>query len=146
MWALAAGSTEVFAILQDEFYRRARKDLLAHESLVDGLEPTLDQCQAWLMVTVFEFRKLDLPAAWMSVGRTVRIAQMLSLQRLDTKPSENARLYLKPTNDTVEIEERRRTFWLVYWADQMASLGLGWPSSIREADVSHWQICPERSN
>lgn len=77
----------------------------------------------------------------MSVGRTVRIAQMLSLQRLDVKQSDTARLYLPPTKDPVENEERRRTFWMVFWADQMASMGLGWPSSMREADVSE---CPTR--
>jgi Fungal specific transcription factor domain len=71
----------------------------------------------------------------MSVGRAVRLAQMLGLHRLDGDDSTGKNI-LAPPNDWIELEERRRTFWATFYGDRWASSGTGWPMVIDENDVS----------
>ena len=74
--------------------------------------------------------------AWVNVGKSVRLCQMLGLQRLDVEGSDVKRI-LSPPRDWIELEERRRTFWAAYYCDRWASAGTGWPMVIEEKDVSY---------
>lgn len=71
----------------------------------------------------------------MSVGRMVRLAQMLGLHRLDGD-EVSIKNMLPPARDWIELEERRRTFWAAFYGDRWASSGTGWPMVIVETDVS----------
>jgi hypothetical protein len=68
------------------------------------------------------------------VGRSVRLAQMLGLHRLDGEDL-SAKNILPPPKDFIEAEERRRTFWAAFYADRWASSGTGWPMVAVESDV-----------
>ncbi|KAL3421389.1 fungal specific transcription factor [Phlyctema vagabunda] len=59
---------------------------------------------------------------------------MMGLQSMD---KDNAKLMklLPPTEDLIELEERRRTFWAAYFGDRWISAGTGWPMSINESDI-----------
>lgn len=71
----------------------------------------------------------------MSVGRAVRLVQMLGLHGLDVEGGEAKRV-LPPARDWIELEERRRTFWAAFYGDRWASVLTGWPMSISENEVS----------
>ena len=136
MWALAAGTSDKHDQLSEHFYHRARKYLELDEMKGFGQAMlTLAHCQAWFLMAMYEFKNMFFPRAWMSTGRAIRLTQMLSLHRLDGA-SLDVKMTIVPPRDWTEKEERRRTFWLVYWADRCASIGTGWPMSFEEKDVS----------
>jgi hypothetical protein len=70
------------------------------------------------------------------VGRTVRLSQMLGLHRLDDENFHEKKNIMPPPKDWIELEERRRTFWAVFYGDRWASSGTGWPMIIDDDDVS----------
>lgn len=72
--------------------------------------------------------------ASMSCGRSVRLAQMMGLDRLDGG-RDDLPPALGPSTSWVELEERRRTFWGVFASDCHASISTGWPNLIRTGDV-----------
>jgi hypothetical protein len=79
------------------------------------------------------------PRAWLSVGRGVRLAQMMQLHRVDGIGLD-VKQCLPPPKDWTEREERRRTFWVAFCADRYASIGTGWPMTIDERDVRYYSI------
>lgn len=136
MWAHSAGVSEKYDGLQSHFYQRARKYLELDEMRGFGQSIlTLPHCQAWMLVSMYEFKNMFFPRAWMSTGRAVRLSQMLGLHRLDGTGLD-VKMTIPIPRDWTEREERRRTFWLVFWGDRCASIGTGWPMSLEEKDVS----------
>ena len=91
--------------------------------------------QAWSLVATYEASKTLFSRAWMSVGRAVRLAQMLGLHRLDGDDTTGKNI-LPAANDWIELEERRRTFWATFYGDRWAASGTGWPMIIDDDDVS----------
>lgn len=69
-----------------------------------------------------------------SLGRSVRIAQMLNLHQLDRKALQ-ARSILAPARDWTETEERRRTWWVVFCIDRFVCGATGWPALVNDRDV-----------
>lgn len=59
---------------------------------------------------------------------------MLGLYQVDS-PGYAVKHILPATEDWIELEERRRTFWVAYNSDKWASVGNGWPMTIDERDV-----------
>jgi hypothetical protein len=136
MWTLAASVSDKYDALQGHFYERARRYAQADEMRGHGeFTITLAHCQAWTLLSTYEFKQMYFPRAWLSVGRAVRLAQMMQLHRLDGVGLD-VKQCLPPPKDWTEREERRRTFWMAFCADRYASIGTGWPMSIDERDVS----------
>lgn len=135
MWCFAASVTIKYESCQQLFYERARKYVQMDEMKGRGEGfVTLAHCQCWSLIGGYEFKVMYFPRAWMSVGRAIRLAQMLGLQRLDSA-GVDAKPALLPPRDWIEQEERRRTFWLAFCQDRYASIGTGWPTTIEESDV-----------
>jgi hypothetical protein len=83
--------------------------------------------QAMLLITYHEFKRQDFARGWMTLGRAIRLTKLMGLHRLDMEASENNatndptfQLSLQEATSWTEIEERRRTFWLVYILDTWA--------------------------
>jgi hypothetical protein len=143
IWAMACSVTEKYFGYAEVFYQRARKYAESDEMRGYGESMvTLSHCQAWVLISFFEFKYLFFPRAWMSAGRSVRVAGMLGLNRLDSAGLE-VKQALPPPRDWTDREERRRTFWMAYCCDKYASVGTGWPMSLEEADVSHRKVVLE---
>lgn len=70
----------------------------------------------------------------MSTGRYARLVQMMNLSSLDKDEPPTPQI-LKPAEDVIELEIRRRTFWMAFCNDRWASAGTGWPMAIAESDV-----------
>jgi hypothetical protein len=136
MWASAALVMDKFKSFAEPFYIRARKYLEQDEmrGRVDGVV-LLAHCQTWVLVATYEYQNMLFPRAWASVGRACRLATMMSLNRVDGAGPE-IRQCLPPARDGTELEERRRTFWMCFNADRLASVGTGWPMAIDERDIT----------
>lgn len=138
IWALAAAHHPNLSYMQNQFYEIARTSLQLDEVSTDDTTSTLEHCQAWLLVTVYEFRIVKIQRCWMSAGRAIRIAQALGLDRLDSEPQLNAiRDGRVETNglSITDMEVRRRTFFMVFWADRCASVATGWSMALQESTV-----------
>lgn len=135
MWTLAAAVSDKYNTLQDHFYQRARKYAQADEMKGHG-EATISiaHCQAWILISTYEFKQMYFPRAWVSVGRAVRLAQMMQFHRIDGVGLD-VKQTIPPPKDWTEREERRRTFWMAFAVDRYASIGTGWPMTIDERDI-----------
>ncbi|KAM5377536.1 hypothetical protein ACJZ2D_004905 [Fusarium nematophilum] len=93
--------------------------------------------QSWLLIANFEARNAELSRACISLGRSIRIAQVLNLHQLD-RSEPSASLFpslLPPPQDRIELEERRRTWWVVYVSDRLLFATSGLPALIDEEEM-----------
>jgi hypothetical protein len=60
------------------------------------------------------------------------MAQILELHRLDTATCET---HLSSSQDQVEFEQKRRTWWILFISDRVISGMTGLPLAITESDV-----------
>ncbi|KAI9735208.1 MAG: hypothetical protein M1834_001798 [Cirrosporium novae-zelandiae] len=135
MWSLAASVTDKYFSLQEHFYHRARKYIQQDEMKGHGESTiTVAHSQCWTLIATYEFKMMYFPRAWVSTGRSVRLAQMMGMHRLDGVGLD-VKQCLPAPRDWTEREERRRTFWMAYCEDRYASIGTGWPMTIDEKDI-----------
>ena len=135
IWCLAASVDEGYAAVAEHFYICARKYAEIDELKGRGQGVvTLAHVQATIYMAVHELKSLYFPRAWLSVGRAVRLCQMMGLHRLDGVGLDVKETLSSPA-DWTELEERRRTFWVVFVQDRYSSIGSGWPTIIDERDV-----------
>ena len=143
IWCLAASVSEKYFNHQEIFYRRARR--YAESDEMKGLGEafvSVAHSQCWTLIATYEFKMMFFPRAWASVGRTIRLAQMMGLHRLDGTGLD-VKQVLPPPKDWTDREERRRTFWMAYCVDRYASMGTGWPLAIDERDVRQKYPCSD---
>lgn len=91
--------------------------------------------QAILLISMYEFKTINFPRAWLTVGRVARLVVMLGFNSVDAW-NFDVKQCMPPPRDWIEQEERRRTFWCAFCADRFASMGTGWPMVFDERDVS----------
>jgi len=94
---------------------------------------TIGHAQAWVLVASDEARCLMFTKASMSTARSVRLAGMMGLNRLDsTHTNEELPMapMISPPRDWAELEERRRLFWAGFCIDSYSSISAGWPTLI----------------
>ncbi|PYI12441.1 hypothetical protein BO78DRAFT_300703 [Aspergillus sclerotiicarbonarius CBS 121057] len=136
MWCHAASVSDKHASLHNIFYQRARKYAELDELKGFGeCVVTLAHCQTWVLITTYEFKMMLFPRAWLSAGKSARLAVMMGLNRLDGQGLD-VKQTLLPPKDWTEKEERRRVFWMTFCIDRYASVGTGWPVTIDERDIS----------
>jgi hypothetical protein len=62
----------------------------------------------------------------------IRVAQMLNLHQVDTMQHGDNHLV-----DSIEMEERRRTWWTIFCFDRFVCATTGWPALIHDQNVSY---------
>lgn len=135
IWSSAAAISDKYRQDENELYRRARELVQADEMSSYGESAvSLAHCQTWLLIGHYEIKRVLFPRAWLSVGKAVRLAQMLQLFRLDD-PMINLKRIVHPPRDWAELEECRHVFWMAFCLDRFASMGTGWPTILDEEDV-----------
>jgi hypothetical protein len=121
MWTLAVSTSSQFQHIQDDLYSQTR---LMIENLeikflnADSME--IEQVQAWALLTIYEFMRVGYKRAWMSAGKCFRFAVLMKLHNVDGRDGVAA--ILLQSLSFIEIEERRRTFWMAYTIDRIISL------------------------
>lgn len=123
------------------YYSRARKCLEEAETEDPGPGAlSLHVLQALILIAWHEFRGQDFARAWMSLGRALRLAQVLGLDHADSGNSTSFesggfRLPLPDTDEWAELEERRRTFWMAFILDAYANARTKSPMTLRYNEV-----------
>lgn len=82
----------------------------------------------------FEAEHLMFARASLSLCYSVRIAQILNLDKVDAD-ERKVNSYLGAPSDWVELEERRRTWWVIFCSDRFVSATTKWPALIHVQDV-----------
>jgi len=98
---------------------------------------TLAHVQTWALTALYEAELATPARAYMSNRRAIALSHMLGLHKLDNATTSAAEVFkmLKPPKNFVEAEERRRTFWYIYFSDRWASAGSGQTSNIKDDEV-----------
>ncbi|KAH8125900.1 hypothetical protein ACSS6W_008822 [Trichoderma asperelloides] len=135
IWAMGALLHPKYDRCADIFYKRARFYAEADEMRECGeYFVTIAHAQAWALISCYEARAMLYTRAGMSCARCCRLVHMLGLDKidgLDDSPPEN----LGPPQDWIELEERRRVFWVAFSCDSQSSIATGWPSYISSEDI-----------
>ena len=119
----------------EQFYQKARRAIEQDEMKGHGESfISLAHAQTWNLISMYEFRTMYFPRAWMSCGRSTRLCQLMGLHRQD-RVGLDVKQTTAPPKDWIEREERRRVFWMAYCQDRYASIGTGWPMSVDERDI-----------
>ncbi|KAH8692012.1 fungal-specific transcription factor domain-containing protein [Talaromyces proteolyticus] len=130
MWTLAASLSTHCQSIRDSLYTETKKRLEALESKDSEIDLfDIEQAQAWLLLAIYQFMRTTYRKGWMSAGRLFRLVQLMRLYELDS-PNEIATQLIEP--DWVEVEEKRRTFWMAYTLDRFANIRKGWPITLTE--------------
>ncbi|KAF2729918.1 hypothetical protein EJ04DRAFT_587531 [Polyplosphaeria fusca] len=119
MWTIAASTSSQFQNVQDELYANARMILDSLElDPSTGNSMCVEQVQAWTLLAIYELMRVNYRRGWMSAGKLFRSAVLLKLHTVDGCDE----IFVNSSLSAIELEERRRTFWMVYAIDRFVSL------------------------
>ncbi|KAM6511491.1 hypothetical protein FALCPG4_016495 [Fusarium falciforme] len=125
--------------LQKQYYSMTRKMLEECEMEGDGAEfANLNIFQALLFLLRYEIMASQITRAWMTLGRAIRLASVLNLQKMDTRDVSGGivpglHVELPPTEDSVLLEERRRSFWYLFILETYVKTRSGMPCQLGHA-------------
>ncbi|KAH9205012.1 fungal-specific transcription factor domain-containing protein [Leptodontidium sp. 2 PMI_412] len=130
---LSSSVTPKYKRFGETFYQKARR--YAEISEANGTDEayTVYHAQCWLLIANFDAQRMHIKRAWMSVGKCIRLVQMIGLHRLDKHDSHTG--VVPEAEGFIELEERRRTFWAVYITDRFAYKVSGWSMGMNEHEI-----------
>jgi len=119
-----------FENFRDTLYNETRQMLEVLDLCEDDMGVVhIEQVQAWLLITHYEFARANYRRAWVSAGRTFRLVQLAKLHEVDSP--EN----ILGNEDPILLEEKRRTFWVAYCLDRFICMESRWPLTLIEEVV-----------
>jgi hypothetical protein len=131
MWTLAMALSSQFDSSRELLYHETRQMLEGLDLVEDDMQPArIEQVQAWLLVSFYEFSRSNYRRASISAGRAFRLVQLARLYEVDSQESTTE------DEDPVLTEERRRTFWVAYCLDRLISMRNRCPLTLIEEVVS----------
>ncbi|OKL55498.1 putative Transcription factor [Talaromyces atroroseus] len=119
MWILAASCSRQFQSMLEV--------LDTKDNEVDGID--IEQVQAWILLVLYEVTNSHSRRGWISAGRAFRLVQLMRLFEID---GSDTMLAQSLTDDWVQLEEKRRTFWMAYLLDRFISVQNGLPLTLNE--------------
>lgn len=138
MRTLAAAASSPFQQLSNSLYAETRQML---ERLDDAAEQqstgniSLEHIQAWLLLAHYEFMRMPHRRAMMTAGRVFRMVQVALLHDVYEPDMALGDFGADPNTSWVEMEEKRRTFWVAYCLDRCIGLHERCPLTFHEDGV-----------
>jgi hypothetical protein len=130
MWTIASLLSAHSSHMAETLYRET-KQMLECLNSNDPSNANTELAQAWVLVVTFESMRAYHHQAWMSAGRAFRLVQGMRYHNLD-RPSDDYLPCPAQTGDFIELEERRRVFWMAYFLDHVVSMRDNWPITLNE--------------
>ena len=138
MWTLAMALSSQFESFRTTLYNETRQMLEALDLSEDDMGVVrIEQVQAWLLITYYEFARANYRRGWVSAGRAFRLVQLARLHEVDS-PGNRC-----DGEDSIAVEERRRTFWVAYCLDRFICMKSRWPLTLAEEVVCTRLPSPE---
>ncbi|KAF4961863.1 hypothetical protein FSARC_10021 [Fusarium sarcochroum] len=122
--------------LQKELYGLVRGHIEACEMNNDSSAfSNLETFQAVLFLLRYEIMSSHITKAWMTLGRAIRLASVMNMHKMDdvdepTGIVPGLHVALPATTDQSLIEERRRSFWLLFVLETYVRTRSGMPSQL----------------
>jgi hypothetical protein len=149
--ALGALSSAEYISAGDKCYNRARELLdLCERQDSGGMLVSINALQTCVLLSLYEFKSPNFARLWMTLGRAIRLTKIMGLDMLDadhcgtnaglSKHPPQLPFQLPPASDPAVLEERRRTFWILYIFDVSAAIRS--PSAIPAFDASQVTLSP----
>jgi hypothetical protein len=133
MWTLAMAFSTQFESERQTLYLNTRKILTEVELARNSMEAVnIEQVQAWILITFYEFLRVDYRRAWISLGCTLRLVQLFRLHEIDHVTVDQ----MHTDEDLALIEEKRRVLWMAYCLDHFTSVQNELPLTLGENIVS----------
>ncbi|EHK47206.1 uncharacterized protein TrAtP1_010137 [Trichoderma atroviride] len=127
----AMGALAAFSIpeLQDHaifYHEQARNliDLCERQESGVSLE-NINILEAYVILTLYELNQPNFARAYLTLGRAIKLVQILGLDNVKSKPGYARWGLSKQPNHSIspaEQEERRRVFWSLFIFDSFASI------------------------
>jgi hypothetical protein len=118
------------AQLESRIERLLSSGALQEEVL--GNSPSLDQLRKACLLSFYEFHQFPGQQAWMRIGKLVRIAYWIGLDRFDTR----RQIFLgRDAMSQDEADNWRRLWWCIYRLDSYANLAAGTPYMVDEGSI-----------
>ena len=134
----SASQLSEYSYLEKDFYSQARLFADETESLEAGTKiASIEALQACVLLVVYELKIGLSTRAWITTGKAIRLAQMLSLHRIDVnQPLNHASSFDSGIfGNAGELEEQRRTFWAAYILDCFGAIERHIPTTIAQSEV-----------
>ena len=96
----------------------------------------IEYVQAWILLLIYEFMRINHQRGWISAGRCFRLVQLMRLHEIDSPENVIKRRSAAESEDWVKTEVKRRTFWVAYSLDRFISIRHDWPLTLNEQDAS----------
>ncbi|KAH8799820.1 fungal-specific transcription factor domain-containing protein [Xylogone sp. PMI_703] len=129
MWTLAISLSTQFQSVREMLYVETRQMLEALDLCDNSMEPVrIEQLQAWILITLYEFLRTDYRRGWISAGRVFRMVQLARLHEIDSGRDDIS----MSKEDIILTEEKRRAFWVAYCLDRFISVRNGFPLTLTE--------------
>ncbi|KAH9992684.1 fungal-specific transcription factor domain-containing protein [Xylariaceae sp. FL0662B] len=140
MWTLAMAFSSQFDHLRDEMYSKTRASLesLDQKDGDAGICHT-EHVQAWILITYYEFMKINYRRGWLSSGHVFRLVQLSRLYSVDKPKLAGASDAV--AEDLIAVEEKRRTFWVAYCLDRFLTVANGASMMLGEEENLTTKVC-----
>ncbi|RYO87187.1 hypothetical protein DL763_006465 [Monosporascus cannonballus] len=128
MWTSAASLSSHLQPLQESLYQATQR-LLAASNDTPSAAMSIEYVQARILMSIHDFVHRSHHQAWISAGQCFRIVQLMRLDQLDDP------LQPEKANNRdrwLQLEEKRRAFWMAYCLDVLASKRGQWPLTLHE--------------
>ncbi|OIW31075.1 hypothetical protein CONLIGDRAFT_299216 [Coniochaeta ligniaria NRRL 30616] len=146
--ALGALTSTEYESARDKCYNQARELLdLCERQDNGGMLVSINTLQTCVLLALYEFKSPNFGRLWMTLGRAIRLCKLMGLDMLDADRSGNSAGLSKwspqfpfqlPPSSPAVLEERRRTFWILYIFDVSAAIRS--PSAIPAFDASQVSV------
>ncbi|KAH8886312.1 hypothetical protein GQ53DRAFT_845090 [Thozetella sp. PMI_491] len=131
--ALGALTSTEYISARDKCYNQARELLdLCERQDSGGMLVSINTLQTLVLLALYEFKSPNFARLWMTLGRAIRLCKMMGLDMLDADHSSTSAglskqppqlpFQLPPASSPAVLEERRRTFWILYIFDVSAAI------------------------
>ncbi|GKZ25831.1 hypothetical protein AbraIFM66951_002832 [Aspergillus brasiliensis] len=134
MWTLAALLSTQFRDMIEPLYQETKR-MLDQCTVGANEDSNIDTAigQAWVLLVVFESMRTYHRQAWMSAGSAFRFVQAMHYHEIDSlDDGKRGPAYAQRDDDFIEVEERRRVFWMAYFLDHIISMRGDWPITLNE--------------
>ncbi|KEY75043.1 hypothetical protein S7711_01377 [Stachybotrys chartarum IBT 7711] len=138
MWTLAASLSSQFQLVRRQLYLEARQILDALDIVSpDASLQSIEQAQAWVLLTIYELTCEDYRRGLVSAGRAFRLVQVMKLHQIDKQTSTSSQF------EAVDLESMRRTFWLAYTLDRIVGAIDGLSMTFNEREIGTCLPAPD---
>lgn len=139
VWMMAASVCQPQNV-QDMLYVQAKTSLEALELNSYENSEHLEEAQAWILMAIYEMKRVSFRKGWISAGRAIRLIHLMKLHEIDMPAGlhdRNPSMEAQQSENALSLtEERRRTFWMGYFLDRMVNLLNQVPFTISEQSAS----------